>query len=262
MNLVRAELAKITSTRLWWALLIGAAVWTAFYAAIFAAMAGLEPGPGEPASPGLEDPSAIRQVYATAALLGPQIFALVVGVIGMTGEYRYQTITPTLLAAPRRSALVMAKMGAHALIGAVFGLVGVLTALVVGGTVITVRGGDLGLGTEGLIPAALGAILPVALWTLMGVGLGTLIRNQVAAVLVAVVFAFLVEQLIGLAVSLVDALEGLAKFLPTNAATALTNPPPGFTDYLPAWGGGLVLLGYAAAFAVLGVLLTTRRDVT
>ncbi len=45
------------------------------------------------------------------------------------------------------------------------------------------------------------------------------------------------------------------------AAGAVTGTSTGF-DYLEAWQGGLVLTGYGLAFAVLGVLLAVRRDVT
>ena len=44
------------------------------------------------------------------------------------------------------------------------------------------------------------------------------------------------------------------KWLPTNASTALTSPGSTFVDYLPWWAGGLVLLGYAAVLAGVGVL--------
>ena len=41
-------------------------------------------------------PEAIRTVYASAAFSGAYIFAMILGITGMTGEYRYQTITPTV----------------------------------------------------------------------------------------------------------------------------------------------------------------------
>ena len=71
------------------------------------------PGAGQPASAALDTAQAIRTVYASSAFQGSYIFAMILGITGMTGEYRYQTITPTFLATPRRARVVLAKMAAH-----------------------------------------------------------------------------------------------------------------------------------------------------
>jgi ABC-2 type transport system permease protein len=260
--LIRSELRKITSTKLWWGLLIGAVLFTGFNAGFTAGFAGVETAPGQPASPGLDTPEAIRSAYGFAAFGGTYIFAMILGITGMTGEYRYETITPTFLVSPRRSRVVNAKMVAHLVMGLVYGVVGVLTALVVAGIVISLRGFDLGYGTDGLWSSIGLAILAVAIWTLLGIGVGTLIRNQIFAILVAIFITFLLEPLLSLLFGAVEALEPVAKYLPTNASSALMEPANTFVDYLDWWAGGLVLAGYAVVLAGLGVLLSVRRDVT
>lgn len=260
-GLVRSELTKILSTRLWWGLLIGVGLYTAVQSGVSAAFAGVDPGAGQPASPGLDTPEAVRGVYAGAAFTGAYIFALVVGVTGMTGEYRYETATPTFLATPRRTRVVVAKSLAHLVVGTGYGVVAVLVALLTGGLVVLLRGYGLGLGTPGLGRAVLLAVLAVALWTMLGLGIGTLIRNQVAALLVAVAVAFLVEPLISLGLYAAD-LDDVGKFLPSTASAAMTSPPSTYGELLPWWAGALVLAGYAVAAAALGIWLSVRRDVT
>ena len=259
--LVRSELRKITTTRLWWGLLLGALVYTLIQAAANAALAGSEPGAGQPATPGLDTAEAIRTVYASSPFQGAYIFAMILGITGMTGEYRYQTITPTFLATPKRARVVAGKMVAHLFFGIGYGIVAVLGALLVGGAIIAARGYDLGFDADRLWPSVALATLAVGLWTLLGIGIGTLIRNQVAAVLVAVFVTFLVEPLATFVLAAND-LDNVVKWLPTNASTALTSPGTSLLEYLPWWAGGLVLLAYAALLAGLGVLLSTRRDIT
>ncbi len=260
-GLVRSELRKIITTRLWWGLLLGALVYTLIQAGANAALAGSEPGAGQPATPGLDTAEAIRTIYASSPFQGAYIFAMILGITGMTGEYRYQTITPTFLATPKRARVVAGKMVAHLFFGIGYGIVAVLGALLVGGAIIAARGYDLGFGADRLWPSVALAVLAVGLWTLLGIGIGTLIRNQVAAVLVAVFVTFLVEPLATFVLAAND-LDNVVKWLPTNASTALTSPGTSLLDYLPWWAGGLVLLGYAALLAGLGVRLSVRRDIT
>jgi hypothetical protein len=55
---------------------------------------------------------------------------------------------------------------------------------------------------------------------------------------------------------------GLARWLPFYASEALDRASLAPGSLLPQWGGGLVLLGYTAAFVIAAVLTTLRRDVT
>lgn len=260
-GLVRSELRKVTTTRLWWGMLIGLVLFTTVQAVAVAATAGTSPGAGQPPTPGLGTAEAIRSVYAGSLFTGSYIFALVLGITGMTGEYRYQTITPTFLVTPRRGRVVVAKMVAHLLVGAGYALAALLVALVAGGITVAVRGAGLGYGADGLWRAVALAVLAVSLWTLLGIGIGTLVRNQVAAILTAVAVTFLVEPLATFLLAAVD-LDVVVKWLPTNASAALTSPGEAFLDYLDWWAGGLVLLGYATVFGLLGLLLSVRRDVS
>lgn len=261
LGLVRSELAKVTSTRLWCGLLIGVVLYTGVQAGVSAAFAGSTPGAGQPATPGLDTSAGLRNVYAASAFTGAYVFALVIGVTGMTQEYRYQTATSTFLLTPRRARVVLAKAAAHLLVGVAYGVAAVLVALGVGGAVVLVRGYDLGLATSGLWRAVALGVLAVALWTLVGIGVGTLIRNQVAAILVAVAVTFLLEPLVSLGLGAAD-LDGVAKFLPTSASSAMTSAASPFVDLLPWWAGALVLLGYAGGFTAVGVGLSVRRDIT
>ncbi len=259
--LARSELKKILTTRLWWGLLLGAIGWTILWAVLSAAFAGVEPGGGQPASPPLDTAEAIRSVYAAAAFTGAYIFAMILGITGMTGEYRYQTITPTFLVHPKRQDVVGAKMIAHLVVGLGFGVVGVLTAVVSGGVTILARGFELGFGLEGVWSSIGLTVVAVALWTLVGIGIGTLIRNQIAAILTAVFITFLVEPLLSFALNAAD-LGSVAKYLPTSASTALLSPAEVGVEYLAWWQGGLLLLVYALVFAGLGLALSVRRDVS
>jgi hypothetical protein len=152
-------------------------------------------------------------------------------------------------------------MVAHLAVGVGYALAGLLVALVAGGVTIALRDAGLGYGADGLWRAVALAVLAVGLWTLLGIGIGTLVRNQVAAILIAVAVTFLVEPLATFLLAAAD-LDSVVRWLPTNASAALTSPGGAFLDYLDWWAGGLVLLGYAALFGGLGMLLSVRRDVS
>jgi ABC-type transport system involved in multi-copper enzyme maturation permease subunit len=261
-RLVHAELRKLLTTRLWWGLALGVALASAAFATLSGFTAGIDTGAG--ATPGVDDPATVRGIY-TAGLGVAYLFALALGVIGMAGEYRHRTISATLLGSPRRVRVVVAKLVALSLAGIGYGAVTVASGMVVGVPILLAKGADLRLTSDGIPRALVLAVLAVALWAVLGLGIGTLIRNQVVALLVAIGVAWIAEPLLALALNALD-VGSVARFLPTQATTALVTPPSNAgtfsLEYLPWWGGALVLLGYAAASGAVGAALTLRRDVT
>jgi ABC-type transport system involved in multi-copper enzyme maturation permease subunit len=261
-RLVRAELRKLRTTRLWWGLALGIASTSAAIAALTGLTAGIDTGAG--ATPGVDDPATVRSVY-TAGLGVAYLFALALGVIGMAGEYRHQTISATLLGSPRRARVVVAKLVALSLAGIGYGVLTVVSGMAVGVPILLVKGAPLRLASDGIPRALVLAVLAVALWAVLGLGVGTLIRNQIVALLVGVGVAWIAEPVLAIALNALD-VGSVARFLPSQATTAIVTPPStagSFSvEYLPWWGGALVLLGYAAVSGAAGAALTLRRDVT
>ncbi|MFD1825253.1 MULTISPECIES: ABC transporter permease [Mumia] len=259
-----SEYRKWVSTRMWWILLLVMAVYMAFLAVVMAFSVTLEPvdGSGATAIGGVD---AALTVYTLGNGLG-YVFPLLAGAMSMTAEFRYQTITPSLLADPRRSVFLSAKLVSAALIGLAFGLVGTLSSVVAGAPILAWRGEGAFLDTgDVLVPVVL-SVVALAIWAFVGVGVGTLITNQVAAIVVVLAFTQFVEPIVRLGMSSVDMLEGAAKFLPGAASEALvgasTYASLGMTDLLGRPAGALVFLGYGLLLAVIGRFTTLRRDIT
>jgi ABC-type transport system involved in multi-copper enzyme maturation permease subunit len=238
----------------------------ALFSVLFAAFASADVTAGSEGgefSMDPESPATLRALYGNGFSFG-YFLPLVLGIIGMTGEYRHQTITPSLLAVPRRGRLVAGKVLAYLLAGLGFGVVLTAAAVVAGGTVLLVRGFGLGLGAEGVPRTLLLAVLGCGVWAVFGLGLGTLLRNQVLAIVAVLVFVFIVETLLVLLLSRFDAGATIAQFLPGAASNAILAVPAPTEEFrqLQWWQGAGVLTLYGLVFAGLGAALTTRRDVT
>ncbi len=101
----------------------------------------------------------------------------------------------------------------------------------------------------------LGATAGTVLYGAMGVAVGALIRNQAAALVVALAWMMVIENLF------VGLLPELGRWLPGGAASALTSFSVGAGDLLPMWAAALVLAAYAVGFAVAGSRAVLERDV-
>jgi ABC-2 type transport system permease protein len=249
IRLVRAEWTKLFTTRVWLGLLLGACVLVGGFAALLTGFAGNAdsgiPGVG---TEGFEEVALAQATNAT-------ILALILGIIGMTQEYRHRTATPTFLAEPRRWKVVVAKLLAYALAAVPFALVAVAVNVLVVSIYAGARGAAPSLTGHNVEVLATSG-LSLVIYALIGVGIGALLRNQVGAIVGALVYLFVVEPVI----RSIPATSGAYKWMPGGGLEAMTATFQG-PDLLGAWEGGLLLVGYGLLAALLGTLLAVRRDV-
>jgi ABC-2 type transport system permease protein len=248
-RLVRAEWTKLLTTRVWIGLLLGACLLVGAFATLFTAFAGNDDSGIAPVG------TATYEQLALAVSANATILFIVLGIIGTTQEYRHRTATPTFLASPHRGRVVIAKLLAYVAAAAPMALV----VIAVDVLVVTVYAGAKGAApslTGDNLRVLVGAWAALVIYTVIGVGVGALLRNQVGAIVGALVYLFVVEGII----SSIPATQGAYKWLPGGALEAMT-ATFNQTDLLSAWQGGLLLLVYGVAAAVLGTVLAVRRDV-
>lgn len=206
-------------------------------------------------------------VYAVATSTG-YVFPLLYGSMAATGELRHQTITPTFLATPRRGVSLGAKSLVQAGLGAGYGILAFAITIAGGGLALAMNDIDTGLGDGATWLMVLRGIVAMGLWAIIGVGVGALLRNQVAAIVIVLVFTQFVEPILRSLSLFNDALTTVGMYLPGSASDALVGSG-GFSmmgmfggDSLSWWQGGLVLAGYAGLFSWLGYLVSWKRDIT
>jgi ABC-type transport system involved in multi-copper enzyme maturation permease subunit len=253
IRLMRAEWTKLFTTRVWIGLLVGACVMAGGFAALFTGLAGRPGQNGDPGLPAVGTPQYAEIVFSVAA--NASVLLLILGIIGMTQEYRHRTATPTFLTTPRRWRVVVAKLVGYAAIAVPFALLVLATDVLVVAIYAGARGDAPALNSDNL--QTLGAAgLVLVVYTVIGVGLGALLRNQVGAIVGSLVYLYVIEPI----VASIGAIQSAYKWLPGGAAQAITSNFQG-PELLQPWQGLLLLLGYGLLAALLGTVLAVRRDI-
>ena len=278
MTALRTEMRKIATTRAWWvnALVMAGymTVMSVIMAFSFAMSLRQSRDSGQPAdvsggfggngSLALDAMSIATSVYTLAVALG-YIFPAILGALTVTGEFRHQTITPTLLAEPRRTVVLGAKLVAVLPFAVVVALAGVAGTVVGGAATLAIMGEPTLLGDSTVQRTIALSVVALILWALVGVGFGSVLTNQVAAIVVLLAFTQFVEPLLRILLAQFDATVGVSKFLPGAAGESIAGSSlyvsSGLAELLPSWAGALVLLGYAVVLVVIGRLTTFRRDI-
>lgn len=258
MRLLKSELRKILYVRSNWGLLIAAVFISALSTAVTVPI--LNVGSGGAFGVSLETTMGVDSVYANA--VSGYIFAIILGVLIMTGEFRHGTAVATFLTSPNRSLVVLAKIAMASFAGMMLMIISTLAGFLAGWLALQSVENAASPSENIFTNMVLAGIIAGAVLGIIGLAIGALIRNQLLAIVATLVYLFIIDPLI-------LALEPEAgKYLPTGLITAMLNvsidaPELGFdtTQYLSPLLAAALLVAIGAVFAGLAMLTSLRRDI-
>jgi ABC-2 type transport system permease protein len=209
----------------------------------------------------LTEPTAESVLVDVFASDTTTLFILILGVVGVTGEWRHRTIATSLLAAPRRVRFLAAKTIAFAAAGVLMSLLIAAAITLCGFGILHVR--DLPTPAPIDLAAQYGRnAVAAALLAGFGVAFGALIRNQVIALVGILLLTFVIEP------TLVGLRPDVGRYGPIGAlATGVSGLPAdetgmGEVDLFAPLPSGLLLLAWIAALFAVAAFALNRRDLT
>lgn len=273
---LRCEVRKTTSVRMYWLLLIPIVV-LGLAMSLFGSLITL-------LVPEATDTSPVLLLAGLASTLSAvSIVGGAFGALTASGEYRHRTVTQAFLTGTREQVLG-SKVVVAALVAAAYGLLTAVLGPLVGGAVL---GGQTLPSAGTLISLGLVGVAVCALWGVLGVAVGTVVPNQAGAVALVVGYSLIGENVLGAVMragedggSDPSVFARLTSFLPGNAGDiALYESPvgaagqagagPQVLEFLagvsappPGWVALLVLLGWTVAAVALAAVVGGRRDIT
>jgi ABC-type transport system involved in multi-copper enzyme maturation permease subunit len=241
--LLQAELLKLRTTRTFFAL-IGSALALSLILLVLNTL--------------LSDNFSEKDVRAAFAGDFTGIFILLLGAMGMAGEWRHRTITSTVLAAPDRLKLIAAKAISYAVAGVVVSFVVTASLMLVGSIILSSRG-ETTLDLATLVDIMWRNLIVAAYLGAIGVAIGAIVRSQVAAIVGLIMFPLIVEG------TLFALVPDVANYLPINGAPSGivdVSFDEGEDDFLDPGIAALVMFGWVTVLFAAGSLLLRRRDLT
>jgi hypothetical protein len=253
INLIKSEVLKIRSTQVWF--------WMVVLAVAFTTLGTI----GTVVS-SIDDNShgdiPIRYYDIFTQSQGAAVALLVLGVLGLTTEFRHKTITPTLLATPNRWALIAGKASSYVLFAMVYAAICVVVNFAIAITWLNAKNVPISYG-HGVGGGVAKAYLSLVVTGLFGLGIGAVIRNQAASMVFGIVYFFLLDSLL----NFVPWVRRGYAWTPGGAVKAFVSNGhvtgmPDDVHLLAPLVGGVVFLGWSLLLVVVGGQLSLRQDIS
>jgi ABC-2 type transport system permease protein len=244
LRLVRAELRKLTTTKLPWGFLAVLVVLATIDAAVVAFGTDMD---GSKAFIATAADQQSLMAFGFNAMLGTALF----GAIAVAREYGHGTVVPTFLTSPRRRRGVLAQLTAVLLAGASLALAG--QVLIITAVAVALPSTEYGfmVSTGGLLRILAASTLAGAAGAVLGAGLGAVIRNLGGAVTTAMLVLFVLPPLA------VQLLSDAASWIPPTLFAVIS----GVSSEISLWAALLAVTAWALIPAAAGLMSVQRRDV-
>ncbi|MEO8517625.1 MAG: hypothetical protein ABI438_00480 [Dermatophilaceae bacterium] len=244
LRLVRAEIRKLTTTKMPWGFLAVLVVIAGLDAAVVAFGTDMD---GSKAFVATAADQQSLMAFAFNAMLGTALF----GAIASAREYGHGTVVPTFLTCPNRPRAVLAQLAAVLTAGAALALVG--QAMIIAAVALALRSTQYGflLSAGDLTQLLAASTLAGAIGAVLGAGLGAVIRNLGGAVTTAVLVLFMIPPLT------VQLVNGAASWIPTS----LFNVISGVSTDISLRAALMAVTAWALVPAAAGLIAVQRRDI-
>lgn len=194
------------------------------------------------------------------SLIGVFIGQFAIGVLGalvISAEYGTGSIRSTLAATPRRWMVLVSKVVVFGAVALVVAEAVSFVSFFIGQALLTAPAPHATLSSPDALREVVGSGLYVCVLGLFALGLASIIRHTAGSIS-AFVGILLVLPLVVQA--LPNSLQmDIRRYLPDRIGASFVSTG-GFPDSFSPWIGLLVLVGYAVALLVIGVVLMDRRD--
>ena len=171
--LLKSEWRKLTYARAHWGLLIAGILIAGLGTAVTPVILD-NPDSGFGIS--LDQTAAVDAVYANA--ISAYFFAIIIGIMLMSGEFRHGTAVATFLTAPKRGTVLVTKLVIAAIGGMLVMVISTAAGLAGGWIALSFFPDAASPTSEVFINTMLAAVVSGAILGIVGVALGTLVRTR------------------------------------------------------------------------------------
>jgi hypothetical protein len=246
LRLVRAEIRKLTTTKLPWGFFAVLVVIAGLDAAVVAFGTEMD---GSKAFVATATDQQSLMAFAFNAMLGTALF----GAIAAAREYGHGTVVPTFLTCPRRARAVLAQLAAVLFAGVALALSG--QALMIASVALALKSTEYGfmVSAGDLTQLLAASALAGAIGAVLGAGLGAVIRNVGGAVTTAILVLFVIPPLAAQMVS------AAGSWIPPTLFGVISGV--GADVNVSLWAALMAVAVWALLPAAAGLVVVQQRDV-